>query len=132
MPDFGKAIPWRAIANCGIGLLTIGLGAFSVDFVSRGRFELIDDHYQLFLTAISIGLLATLLGLIGWAKHLGKQGRARIGVITFCAPIAVCLLGGLIGGTNVHGTFYLFLFAMTPLSLLGLVLLFMAAASPRN
>lgn len=123
---------WRAVAISGIGLLAISLGTFGVDFVTMGRFEFIDNHSQFFLIAIGIGVSFLFVGLIGWAKHLGRQGRAIMGTIVFIAPIATCVLASLIGGTNVHGPFYLFLFPMIPVSVLGLALLLMAATAPRN
>jgi hypothetical protein len=123
---------WRVVAISGIGLLAISLAAVGVDFATMGRFDFIADHYQFFLIAIATGVLLLFVGLIGWAKHLGKQGRTVMGTIVFIAPIATCVLASLIGGTNVHGPFYLFLLAMIPVSVLGLALLLMAAAASRN
>jgi hypothetical protein len=97
-----------------------------------GHFEFIADHYLLFLIAIGIGVLSLFVGLIGWAKQLGRQGRTVMGAIVFIAPVATCLLASLIGGTNVHGPFYLFLLPMIPVSVLGVALLLMAAAAPRS
>jgi hypothetical protein len=55
-----------------------------------------------------------------------------MGTIVLTAPIATCVLASVIGGSNVHGPFYLFLLPMIPVSVLGLALLLMAAAAPRN
>jgi hypothetical protein len=65
---------WRVVAISGIGLLAISLAAVGVDFATMGRFDFIADHYQFFLIAIATGVLLLFVGLIGWAKHLGKQG----------------------------------------------------------
>jgi hypothetical protein len=123
---------WRAVAISGIGLLAIGLGAFGVDFLTMGHFDFIAAHSLLFLIAIGIGVVSLFVGLIGWAKQLRRQRRAMMGGFLFVAPVAICLLASLIGGTNVHGPFYLFLLPMSPVSLLGLALLLMSAAPPRS
>jgi hypothetical protein len=132
MPNQNRAAFWRTVAITGIGVLAVSLGAFGIDFVTIGRFEFISDHYELFLLGIGAGVLLLFVGLIAWAKNLGKQGRTTMGTVVFIAPIATCVLAAFISGTNVHGPFFLFLFAMIPVSVLGLALLLMAAAAPRD
>jgi hypothetical protein len=130
MPDARKASIWRAIALCGAGLVVIGITAFLADFLSVGRlFSFFNDNYELFLLAIALGVLALIGGLIGWFKYLNRSGRSRMGLTVMVLPIGVCVIGGLIGTTNVHGPFFLMVIPMVPVSLLGLVLLVVALMS---
>ena len=88
--------------------MLIGLGAMGFDFVTRGEVSFISDHYEVFLLPIVAGAALLLISLIGWAVVLGKTGRSRIAFFTLSLSIAVILIGYAIGGTNVHGPFYLF------------------------
>jgi hypothetical protein len=71
------------------------------------------------LIAIATSVLLLFASLIGWAKHLKRRGRGVLGVIVFFSPIAICLFASLIGGTNMHGPFYLFVVPLCPVSFLG-------------
>ena len=129
MANARKAAIWRAIALCGAGLAVIGFEAFLADFLSVGRFfSFFNDNYETFLLAIALGTLALIGGLIGWFKYLNRSGRSTMGWIVLATPIGVCVIGGLIGSTNVHGPFFLIALPMAPVALLGLVLLVVAAS----
>ncbi len=105
----------------------IGLGAFGFDFATRGEVSFISNRYEGLFLAIAIGVALLLVSLIGWAWVLGKAGRARIAFFTLVVPIAVILVGYALGGTNVHGPFFLFALPMAPLILVGFVVAIMAA-----
>jgi hypothetical protein len=109
-------------------ILTVaGLGAFGVDFVTRGEFAFLSDHYEVSLLAILTGVVLLLISLIGWAAVLGKVGRTRIAFFSLTVSIGIISIGYALGGTNVHGPFYLFLLPMAPLIIVGLVVAIMAA-----
>ena len=131
MPESRAKEVWKILAITGICLPVVGLGAVGLDFVTRGRFEFISDHYEIFLLAIPIGVALLLVSLIGWATVLGKTGRTRIAFFTLVVPIAVILIGYALGGTNVHGPFYLFLLPMAALFIVGIVVAIMAANGRR-
>lgn len=120
---------WKILAIGGICLVLIGLGAMGFDFVTRGEVSFISDHYEVFLLAIVAGAALLLISLIGWAVVLGKTGRSRIAFFTLTLPIAVILIGYAIGGTNIHGPFYIFLLPMAPLLIVGIIVAIMAANS---
>jgi hypothetical protein len=120
---------WKALAINGICFTGIGLGAMGFDFVTRGEVSFISSHYEVFLLAILVGAALLLISLFGWAVVLGKTGRSRIAFFTLTGSVAVVLIGYAIGGTNAHGPFYLFLFPMTPLLIVGVVVAIMAANS---
>jgi uncharacterized membrane protein len=120
---------WKVLALSGICLVLIGLGAMGFDFVTRGEVSFISDHYEVFLLAIVAGAALLLISLIGLAVVLGKTGRSRIAFFTLSLSIAVILIGYAIGGTNVHGPFYLFLLPMAPLLIVGIIVAIMAANS---
>ena len=129
MSNASKAAIWRAITLCGGGLVMIGIGAFLADFLSVGRvFSFFNDNYELFLLAIALGTLVLMGGLIGWFKYLNQSGRSTMGLAVLGVPIVVCVIGGLVGTTNVHGPFFLIVIPMLPVTLLGLVLLVVALA----
>ena len=123
---------WKALAIAGMSALVIGLVAFSLDAATMGNFDFISDHYEVFLLAILVGAGLLLVSLIGWAAALGKAGRRRIAFFTLTVPLGVILIAGVIGGTNVHGPFYLFLLPLAPLILVGFVVAIMAANTRRE
>jgi len=120
---------WKALALSGAVCLFIGFGALLVDYRVYGGVDFIDQHIGIFQLAILIGMLALFVGLIGWAKCLDRYARIRMGIFLLLAPICVCILGSLIGGTNVHGPFFLIFLPMFPISVMGLVLLIVVAIS---
>lgn len=127
----GKTL-WKALATVGGSATIIGLTAYGLDFVTVGEFSFISDHFEVFLFAILIGVALLMTGLIGWASTLGKNGRRRIAFLAFILPLTVIAIGYALGGTNVHGLFFLFLLAMAPLIVVGLVVAMMAASARRT
>jgi hypothetical protein len=98
---------WKTLTISGVCLVFIGgLGAFGSIFALRGNVAL--NSYEGFILAIPVGVVLLLVSLIGWAAVLGRTGRARIAFFTLTIPVAVILIGYLLGGTNVHGPFYYF------------------------
>jgi cytochrome b subunit of formate dehydrogenase len=95
-----------------MGLMSVGLAAFSIDYVDVGQFEFIERHYQLFGVVILIGLVCLLTGVIGWATVLDKAGRTRIATLALVLPAAIMLISGFALGTNMHGVFPLFILSM--------------------
>jgi hypothetical protein len=130
MPESRAKAAWKMLAVSGMCLVVIGLGAFGADFIAIG-IPFIDRHSDVFLLAIAVGMLLLLVSLIGWAAVLGKTGRSRIAFFTLTVPIAVVLIGYAIGGTNVHGPFFLFLLPMVPLIVVGLIVAMMAVNARR-
>jgi len=122
---------WRTLAIIGMSVAAISLGALGFDFATMGRFAFISDNYEVFLLAIVAGVALLLVGLIGWAAVLGRAGRTRIAFFTLTLPLCVVLIGYALGGTNVHGPFFIFLLPMTPLIVAGLVVAIMAASARR-
>ena len=112
----------------GAGLVVFGLCAIAFDFVTMDQFDLV-RYYEYFFLAILAGLLFLIVGLIGWAKQFDRGRRISIGTIVLIASVSICLVGYLIGGTNVHGPFYLFFLPMIPVGLVGLIILLMGATS---
>ena len=131
MPELRAKEVWKTLAIIGVNFAVIGLGAMGFDFATRGQFAFISDHYEAFLLAILVGMAILLVSLIGWAAVFGKTGRTRIAFIALTVPFGVILIGYALGGTNVHGPFFLFLLPMAPLILVGLVMAVMAASTGR-
>jgi hypothetical protein len=122
------ATVWKALATTGAIATIIGMVAYGIDFLSVGEFSFISDHFEIFLLLIAVGVALLMTGLVGWAATLGKKGRMRIAFPVIGMPLVVIAIGYCLGGTNVHGLFFLFLFAMAPLIVIGLVLVIMAAS----
>ena len=119
---------WKVVALTGVGLLVFGLGAVGLDFATMDHLDLA-EYYGVFLLAILIGAICLPVGLIGWAAQSGKHERARLSASTLAVAAVVWMIGYLLGGTNVHGPFYLFAIPMFFLILVGLALAIMAAAA---
>jgi hypothetical protein len=126
-----KAV-WKALATVGVSATFIGLTVYGLDFVTVGEFSFIADHFEIFLFAILIGVALLVVGLIGWAATLGKAGRKRIAFLAFILPLTVIAIGYAMGGTNVHGLFFLFLLAMAPMIVVALVVAIMAVSTQRT
>ena len=131
MPKFRTRSLRRTVALVGAGLVVLGLGGIALDVFSMDQFDLV-QYYEYFLLAILAGILFLIVGLIGWAKQLDRGRRVSIGAIVLIASVSICFFGYLMGGTNVHGPFYLFLLPMIPVGLVGLIILLMGAASRRR
>jgi hypothetical protein len=132
MPSSNNTAVSRAITFLGIALLVASDAAVLVDSQTKGRFEFIDAHFGLVLIAIAVSVVLSYIGLIGWAKHLRKQGRCMLGATVLFLPVAICLWASLTADTNVHGPIYIFVLPMIPVSILGLILLFVGAVTPRD
>jgi hypothetical protein len=128
MPESMSKPLWRAVVSFGAGLVVLGLCAIGLDFVTMDHFDL-SRYFQYFFLAILVGLLFLIVGLIGWAKRLDRGRRISIGTITLIASVSVCLVGSLMGGTNVHGPFYLFFLTMLPVGVVGLIVLLMGVVA---
>jgi hypothetical protein len=118
---------WKTIVLIGIGLMALGLTAFSIDYVWVRQFDFIEGHYDIFGAAILIGLICLLVGLIRWSTLLNKAGRTRLARFALVLPPAILVTAGFSIGTNMHGVFPLFGFSMAPVMLVGLVVAIMAA-----
>jgi ABC-type thiamin/hydroxymethylpyrimidine transport system permease subunit len=81
-----------------MGLMSVGLAAFSIDYVDVGQFEFVERHYQLFGVVILIGLVCLLTGVIGWATVLDKAGRTRIATLALVLPAAIMPIFGFCAG----------------------------------
>lgn len=119
---------WKAVVFVGTSLVLTGLCAIGLDFVTMGAFDF-DRYYGYIFLAILAGLLCLIVGLVAWAIQLDKRRKVSVGTTVFAVAVLVCLAGSLIGGTNAHGPFYLFVLPMIPLALVGLFILLMGVAS---
>jgi hypothetical protein len=110
----------------GICLIVIAITAGYVDVGTHFRYEFVSDHFDIFLIAGLIGVAASSVGLIGWAKLLKRGARVRMACLVFVLP---CIAAGLFAGNNIHGPGALILVLIIPASILVLVLLLMAGLS---
>jgi len=97
------------------------------DYAYKGGIDLIDEHFGAFLIAAMTGMIFCLIGLLGWGISSSKSECAGIGAVALLGSVAVCILGSLVGGTNVHGPFYLIFLPMALISISGVLLLLIAA-----
>jgi predicted MFS family arabinose efflux permease len=119
---------WRVVALVGASLVAVGVGAYFTE-LSRFNFEFIDDYFDFISLIALVGGLGAFIGCIGWAKHLGRSGRASMGSVVFVVPWIFLLLGYLIDGLNVHGSAAAVLLLMISAAILAIVLWIMAATS---
>jgi hypothetical protein len=133
MQDVRKITVWGSVSILGISLMAVGLAAFAIDFMTRGHYsQYLGDNYELLFGIILAGLISLIVGFVGLASNLGRRGRASLGIKVLFLPIVVCVLAGILGGTNVHGTYFIFVLAMLPISLLGLILLVVAGFTAKD
>jgi hypothetical protein len=120
------ATVWKATAIVGICLIIVGIAAGYVDVATHFRLEFLSDHFNIFLIAVLVGVLASSVGLIGWARLLKRCARARMVGLVFVSPWITVLLGYPIAGNNIHGPSALVLLLIIPGSILAVILLMMA------
>jgi hypothetical protein len=97
------------------------------DYAFRGGIDFIDEHFGTVLIIALAGMLLCVISLIGWGISSTKSKCAGIGIVAILASVSVCIAGSLVGGTNVHGPFYLIFLPMLLVSLSGMILLLIAA-----
>lgn len=97
------------------------------DYAFKGGIDLIDEHFGAFLIAAVAGVMFCSIGLLGWGAFSTKSECARIGGMALIASVTLCTLGSLVGGTNVHGPFYLIFFPTALISATGAALLLISA-----
>jgi hypothetical protein len=121
---------WRITALCGVFLVTIGTAYFFFDEATRDWFG--SSLFNIFAMAAVIGVPVAFIGLIGWAKQLGKRERAKMGALVFFAPWLLLIPGYLIDGMNVHGSAGPVILPILIAAILAIVLLIMSAAANRE
>lgn len=122
-----RILIYRSATLFGAITLVVAQSLMFADYAFKGGIDLIDEHFGAFLIAAAVGMVFCLIGLLGWGASSTKSRCARIGGVALLASVALCTLGSLVGGTNVHGPFYLIFFPMALISVAGAVLLFISA-----
>ena len=122
-----KVVIWRSASLSSGAVLLLGQSLMCADYALRGGINFIDEHFGTILIVSVAAMLVCAISLIGWGISSTKSKCAGIGVASIVASVAVCILGSLVGGTNVHGPFYLIFLPMLFISLSGLILLLIAA-----
>jgi hypothetical protein len=118
---------WRSASLSRAIVLLAAQLLMCADYAIRGGIDSIDEHFGTILIAAVAAMLLCLIGLIGWGTSSTKSKCAGIGIVAVLASIAVCILETLVGGTNVHGPFYLIFLPMLLISFAGMILLLIAA-----
>ena len=98
--------------------------------LSRVGADIIDSYFDyfnyVFIIAL-IGVLGSFVGCVGWAKHLDRRGRARMGWVVFAVPWILLAPGMLMGQINVHGSVMTLIFLIPLATILAVVLWIMSA-----
>ena len=121
---------WKITAFCGIFLVTIGTAYFFFDEATTDSFG--NNLLEIFGTGAVLGVPVAFIGLIGWAKQLGRKGRIQMAASAFFAPWLLLFPGYLIDGMNFHGSAVPVIFLMFIAAILAVVLLIMSAAANRK
>ncbi len=132
-----KKVYWKTVALIGFSLIFTGLGFATIDDLTNGRLASsmplhMGDPYDTFGLIIMVGIVFSIVGLIGWFQRLSRRGRMIMAPIILFAPAGICSIEALVAGPFVHGVFAICMMAMLPLSCLGLVLWFVAGIPSRD
>jgi len=117
---------WKAGAIVGATLTLTAVAAGYVDVATHFRFNFLSDYFGTLLLAGLIGVVMSSVGLVGWARRMGRGSKARMAGLVFISPWIVFLLGYPIAGDNVHGPAMLVVVLMIPAIVLAVILLIMA------
>jgi hypothetical protein len=121
---------WRSTALFGVFLITIGTAYFFLDEATADWFS--SSLLDIFGMGAILGVPLAFIGLIGWAKQLGKKERVHMAAAVFFAPWLLLFPGYLIDGMNVHGSAGPVILLMFIAATLAVVLLIMSAAANRK
>jgi hypothetical protein len=121
---------WRIAALCGIFLITIGTAYFFFDEATTDWFG--NSLLDVFGMGAVLGVPLAFIGLIGWAKQLGKKERVQMAAAVFFAPWLLLFPGYLIDGMNIHGSAGPVILLMFIGAILGVVLLVMSVVANRK
>jgi hypothetical protein len=121
---------WRITALCGVFLIAIGTAYFFFDEATTDWFG--SSLLDIFGMGAVLGVPLAFIGLIGWAKQLGKKERVQMAAAVFFAPWLLLFPGYLIDGMNVHGSAGPVILLMFIAAILAVVLLIMSAAPNRK
>lgn len=126
----GKRNLWRPLALVGVALISIAIVAGYLDDVTAYQFAILSNSYESLLAGGLAGTVVAFVGLIGWAKRLGRGRRLGLAVMTFFFPWTAIVLGSPIDKFNIHGPSAFPMVLVVPASVLTLVLLVMAGLAP--
>jgi uncharacterized protein with PQ loop repeat len=121
---------WRITALCGVFLITISAAYFFFDEATTDWFG--SSLLDIFGMGAVLGVPLAFIGLIGWAKQLGKKERVQMAASVFFAPWLLLFPGYLIDRMNVHGSAAPVILLMFIAAILAVVLLIMSAAANRK
>ena len=116
---------WRITALCGVFLIAIGTACFFFDDALTGWFG--NRFLEILGVGAVLGVLLAFIGLIGWAKQLGKQARLQMAAAIFFTPWLSLFPGYLIDDMNIHGSAGPVMLLILLGTILAVVLLIMAA-----
>jgi hypothetical protein len=121
---------WRITALCGVFLTTIGTAYFFFDEATTDWFG--SSLLDIFGMGAVLGVPLAFIGLIGWAKQLGKRECVKMAAAVFFAPWLLLFPGYLIDGMSVHGSAGPVILLMFIAAILAVLLLIMSAAANRK
>jgi hypothetical protein len=93
---------WRLVAIGGILIALTGAALLGLDGVFDWDYS--EDIFNTIGWATTAGIVLACVGLVGWARHLGRKGRYSLGWGLLLATFAVIASGYLIDGMNAHGS----------------------------
>ena len=102
-----------------------------LDIATHFSIDLTDYYGEIFV----IGTLAALcccIAVIGWARHLHRQGGVLLAIAVLPWPWAILLIGSPFAGTNYHSPAAPVLVSIWPASILAVVLFVMARVAKEN
>jgi len=122
---------WKPVTLSSAFLVSLCVAFGYLDIATHFRFDLTDYYAAIFV----IGALAALcccIGVIGWARHLRRQGRVLLAIAVFLWPWSILLIGYPFAGTNIHGPAAPVLVSIWPASILAVILFVMAGVAKEN
>jgi hypothetical protein len=121
---------WRLVAIGGILIALTGAALLGLDGVFDWDYN--EDVFSAIGLAFAAGIVLACVGLVGWARHLGRKGRYSLGWGLMLATFAVIASGYLIDDMNVHGSAGLVLLTSFTTAVLAITLFIMGGVAKRD
>jgi hypothetical protein len=122
---------WKPVALLSAALVSLCLALGYLDVATHFSLDLTDYYGAIFVIGALAGLCCC-TAVIGWARHLGRQGRVSLAIAIVLWPWAILLIGYPFAGTNIHGPAAPVLVLIWPASILSVVLFVMAGLAERK
>lgn len=122
---------WKPVTLSSTVAVSLCLAFGYIGVGSHFTFDLTNYYGTVFVVG-AVAAVCACIGVIGWARHLGRGARVSLAIAVLVWPWTILLIGYPLAGTNIHGPAAPVLILIWPASILSLVLFIMAGVAKKD